>query len=104
MPPLIFVSGDDIAVQLPLTRNNESFVIAPGADMSAVLVFSDGTLSDSVTISESATGTNLDESTVVAEFGAAATADWEPDEQAELQVRVDGLTWYFPVKVKRGHV
>lgn len=102
-------TGDDVALPVQLKKNNASFVINAGATIKAAVINSDGTrvLSEVVTLNNLATGADLANSLVVAEFTSAQTAAIKEYGSAILEIQVDDsgkLTWTTAITVVKGNI
>ena len=104
------ITGDDIIVPVPLTKNDATFVISGSATVKARLVSIDhkSAYSAEVTQSSATSGANWGASLVVVKFAPGDTADVTFQGLALLEVQVDDAgvktTWFGQVVLVKGNI
>ena len=102
-------TGDDSNLPVQLKKDNATFVIDAGAVIKAVITTTDSssTLSETITIDNLATGTDLSNSLIIVNFTPAQTGAITTYGTALLEIQVDDnikTTWKVMVTIVKGNI
>lgn len=105
----VLVTGDDVNLPVTLKKNGNTFAIATGSTVQAMLVTTDRTrqLTPVVQVNEAATGSDWANSLVVVAFASADTASMTMQSPAILEIQVDDngkRTWFVEITIVRGSI
>lgn len=109
MPKPIITTGDDVAIQVNLTKDGAAFVINVASTVKARLTSINRDVAYTAEVEQSATTAQADwaQSRVMVRFASADTAAITFQGRAWLELQVyDGArtTWWIPVEIRRGSI
>ncbi len=104
MPIRVF-TNEDISLALTLTDEGETFDIDSGATITAMFRQNDVSISGTVTVLESAVGSDWNNSLIIVEFTDVEAGNITATGEANLEVLVDDTvksTFLTPVTIRTG--